>query len=100
MKEIIVLLLVFIELRKRKNRFFFWKAIENTIYLFIFYFMNFFYFNFFLNLKLMDYVNGREYGNVSKDILIQQLKNHIMEMEQNEKIFERLNNKFTEMQEE
>jgi hypothetical protein len=48
----------------------------------------------------MDYVNGREYGNVSKDILIQQLKNHIMEMEQNEKIFEKLNNKFTEMQEE
>ena len=48
----------------------------------------------------MDYVNGREYGNVSKDILIQQLKNHIMEMEQNEIIFERLNNKFTEMQEE
>ena len=47
----------------------------------------------------MDFLNGRGYGNWSKDILIQQLKNHIIEMEQNEKIFERLNNKFTEMQE-
>ena len=48
----------------------------------------------------MDYENGKEYGNGNKDILIQQLKNHIIEMEQNEKIFEKLNNKFTEMQEE
>ncbi len=48
----------------------------------------------------MDFSEKSNYGNISKDELIVQLKNHIIEMEQNEKIFERLKNKFTEMQEE
>ncbi len=48
----------------------------------------------------MDFSEKSNYGNIGKDELIVQLKNHIIEMEQNEKIFERLKNKFTEMQEE
>ena len=48
----------------------------------------------------MDFSEKSNYGNIDKDELIVQLKNHIIEMEQNEKIFERLKNKFTEMQEE
>ena len=37
---------------------------------------------------------------VKKDLLINQLKEHIKEMEKNEKIFERLNNKFINLQNE
>ena len=37
---------------------------------------------------------------VKKDLLINQLKEHIKEMEKNEQIFERLNNKFINLQNE
>jgi len=37
---------------------------------------------------------------VNKDLLINQLKEHIKEMEKNEGIFERLNNKFINLQNE
>ena len=37
---------------------------------------------------------------VNKDILIEQLKDHIKEMEKNEEIFERLNKKFMNLQNE
>lgn len=37
---------------------------------------------------------------LNKDIIIKQLKNHINELEQNDKIFEKLNAKFIKMQEE
>ena len=37
---------------------------------------------------------------VNKDLLIEQLKDHIKEMEKNEKIFERLNKKFMNLQNE
>ena len=37
---------------------------------------------------------------VNKDILINQLKDHIKEMEKNEQIFERLNKKFINLQNE
>jgi site-specific DNA-adenine methylase len=37
---------------------------------------------------------------VNKDLLIDQLKDHIKEMEKNEEIFERLNKKFNNLQNE
>ena len=37
---------------------------------------------------------------IKKDILIDQLKEHIKEMEKNEEIFERLNKKFVKLQNE
>ena len=37
---------------------------------------------------------------VNKDLLIDQLKEHIKEMEKNEEIFERLNKKFNNLQNE
>ena len=37
---------------------------------------------------------------VDKDVLIKQLRTYVVEMEQNEKIFERLNKKFIEHQSE
>ena len=37
---------------------------------------------------------------VNKDLLIDQLKEHIKEMEKNEEIFERLNKKFIKLQNE
>ena len=37
---------------------------------------------------------------VNKDLLIDQLKDHIKEMEKNEEIFERLNKKFNNIQNE
>ena len=37
---------------------------------------------------------------VNKDLLIEQLKDHIKEMEKNEEIFERLNKKFMNLQNE
>ena len=37
---------------------------------------------------------------VNKDLLIDQLKDHIREMEKNEEIFERLNKKFVNLQNE
>ena len=37
---------------------------------------------------------------INKDLLIEQLKDHIKEMEKNEEIFERLNNKFINLQNE
>ena len=37
---------------------------------------------------------------VNKDLLIDQLKDHIREMEKNEEIFERLNKKFVNLQHE
>ena len=37
---------------------------------------------------------------VNKDLLIDQLKDHIKEMEKNEEIFERLNKKFINLQNE
>ena len=37
---------------------------------------------------------------VNKDLLIEQLKEHIKEMEKNEEIFERLNKKFINLQSE
>ena len=37
---------------------------------------------------------------VNKDLLIDQLKDHIKEMEKNEEIFERLNKKFMNLQNE
>ena len=37
---------------------------------------------------------------VNKDLLIEQLKDHIKEMEKNEEIFERLNKKFVKLQNE
>ena len=37
---------------------------------------------------------------INKDILINQLKEHIKEMEKNEQIFERLNKKFINLQKE
>ena len=37
---------------------------------------------------------------VNKDLLINQLKEHIKEMEKNEQIFERLNKKFINLQNE
>ena len=37
---------------------------------------------------------------VNKDVLINQLKDHIKEMEKNEQIFERLNKKFINLQNE
>ena len=37
---------------------------------------------------------------VNKDVLITQLKEHIKEMEKNEQIFERLNKKFINLQNE
>ena len=37
---------------------------------------------------------------INKDLLIEQLKDHIKEMEKNEEIFERLNKKFINLQNE
>ena len=37
---------------------------------------------------------------IKKDLLIDQLKEHIKEMEKNEEIFERLNKKFVKLQNE
>lgn len=37
---------------------------------------------------------------INKDLLIDQLKDHIKEMEKNEEIFERLNKKFNNLQNE
>ena len=37
---------------------------------------------------------------INKDLLIEQLKDHIKEMEKNEEIFERLNKKFIKLQNE
>ena len=41
-----------------------------------------------------------DYETVNKDLLIDQLKDHIKEMEKNEEIFERLNEKFINLQSE
>ena len=41
-----------------------------------------------------------DYETVNKDLLIDQLKDHIKEMEKNEEIFERLNKKFNNLQNE
>ena len=41
-----------------------------------------------------------DYETVNKDLLIDQLKDHIKEMEKNEEIFERLNKKFINLQSE
>jgi len=46
----------------------------------------------------MDEISDSEILN--KDLLINQLKEHIKEMEKNEQIFERLNNKFINLQNE
>ena len=46
----------------------------------------------------MDDINDCEL--VNKDLLIDQLKDHIREMEKNEEIFERLNKKFVNLQNE
>ena len=46
----------------------------------------------------MDYNSDSEV--VNKDLLIEQLKDHIKEMEKNEEIFERLNKKFMNLQNE
>ena len=46
----------------------------------------------------MDEISDSEI--VNKDMLINQLKEHIKEMEKNEKIFERLNKKFINLQNE
>ena len=46
----------------------------------------------------MDEISDSEI--VNKDVLINQLKEHIKEMEKNEKIFERLNKKFINLQNE
>ena len=49
------------------------------------------------NLKVEE-ISDSEIAN--KDILIDQLKDHIKEMEKNEEIFERLNKKFINLQNE
>ena len=41
-----------------------------------------------------------DYEVINKDMLINQLKEHIKEMEKNEQIFERLNKKFINLQNE
>ena len=46
----------------------------------------------------MDYSEIND--TLNKYIIIKQLKNHINELEQNDKIFEKLNAKFIKMQEE
>ena len=46
----------------------------------------------------MDEISDSEILN--KDLLINQLKEHIKEMEKNEEIFERLNKKFNNLQNE
>ncbi len=46
----------------------------------------------------MDEISDSEI--VNKDVLINQLKEHIKEMEKNEKLFERLNKKFINLQNE
>ena len=46
----------------------------------------------------MDDISDCELAN--KDLLIDQLKDHIREMEKNEEIFERLNKKFVNLQNE
>ena len=46
----------------------------------------------------MDEISDSEI--INKDLLINQLKEHIKEMEKNEQIFERLNNKFINLQNE
>jgi hypothetical protein len=47
---------------------------------------------------MMDEISDCEV--VNKDLLINQLKEHIKEMEKNEEIFERLNKKFINLQNE
>ena len=49
------------------------------------------------NLKVQE-ISDCEIAN--KDLLIDQLKDHIKEMEKNEEIFERLNKKFINLQNE
>ena len=46
----------------------------------------------------MDEISDSEI--INKDLLINQLKEHIKEMEKNEQIFERLNKKFINLQNE
>ena len=46
----------------------------------------------------MDEISDSEI--INKDLLINQLKDHIKEMEKNEQIFERLNKKFINLQNE
>ena len=51
-----------------------------------------------IKIQKMDDISDCEI--IKKDLLIDQLKEHIKEMEKNEEIFERLNKKFVKLQNE
>ena len=48
----------------------------------------------------MDEYQFNDTESVNKDVLLKQVKGHILEMEQNEKILQRINRKFLELQNE
>jgi hypothetical protein len=47
-----------------------------------------------------NYTTDINIDTVSKDLIVKQLQTHIVELEQNEKTFTRLNKKFIELQDE
>jgi hypothetical protein len=52
------------------------------------------------NTNLFNYTTDINIDTVSKDLIVKQLQTHIVELEQNEKTFTRLNKKFIELQDE
>ena len=48
----------------------------------------------------MDNYNYNDTEPINKDLLVKQVKGHILEMEQSEKILQRINRKFLELQNE